>query len=144
MILKATKKDAPPVMEMYKKAFQHGAYKFINNKVVGAYHQELANFIETEFKLKSYTAKDLSAADVGRIISDGNFFIASVTPDIRCQPNIPDRKNGHLILVFGSEKDKLIFHNSTGFSSNNSQVSVEMGFDLFEKYFSGRGIIVEK
>lgn len=88
-------------------------------KVVGAYHAELARYIEEKYNLKSYAVRNVSVRELKQIILDNNFFIASVTPEIRYAPQKSLRKSGHLVLVFGVLErggvTKFIFHNSTGF-----------------------------
>jgi len=148
MILKGVGKSHPPIMEMYREAYVSGVYKLIDGKVIGAYHGELARYIEEKYGLKSRAVRNVDSEKLKKIILDNNFFIASITSEIRYAPQHPDRKSGHLVLVFGIMVQggitKFIFHNSTGFFSSNTQCSVEMEADLFQKYFSGCGIVVRK
>jgi len=148
MILNGLNISHSSVEEMYQEAFDFGVYELVGDKVIGAYHKKFAQYIQEKFNLESSTVRNVNFRKIKKIILNGNFFIASVTPDIRYFPKKSAERSGHLILVFGiSEEDavqKIIFHNSTGFSSTNSQCSVEMPFKLFKNYFSGNGIIVKK
>jgi len=147
MILKNVGINHPPITKIYHEAYDFGVYKLIDGKVIGAYHAELARYIEEKYNLKSCAIRNVDVKKLKKIILDNNFFIASVSPEIRHAPQKSSVKNGHLVLVFGvlevNNITKFIFHNSTGFLSNNTQCSVELHADLFQEYFSGCGIIVK-
>jgi hypothetical protein len=144
MLLDSIHIPHPPLLQMYQATFDFGVYKLIDGKIIGAYHKPLAQYIKKEFHLESSAMRDVTTKKLEEIILNNNFFIASVTPEIRLCPTLPTKKGGHLIFIFGIKNNSFIFHNSTGFFSNNTQCSVEMPFDLFEKYFSGSGIAVKK
>lgn len=148
MVLNGLDINHSSVGDIYKEAFEFGVYELVEDKVVGAYHKKFAQYIKERFNLESFAVRNMNFRKLKKIILDDSFFIASVTPDIRYFPEKSAERSGHLVLVFGiSEEDavqKIIFHNSTGFSSTNSQCSIEMPFKLFKNYFSGNGIVVKK
>ena len=99
---------------MYYEAYDAGVYKLIDGKVVGAYHAGLARYIEERYNLKSHAVRNVGIIELKKIILGNNFFIASVTPEIRYAPQKSLRKSGHLVLVFGVLErggvTKFIFH----------------------------------
>lgn len=148
MILKTLNRKTPSLSQLYKQAFRYGVYKLEDKNVHGAYHQELAEFITKKYRLKAKAVQNIKTQkQLINIIKNNNFFIASVTPEIRDYAKNPTKKQGHLILVFDCHKTGnqhyLTFHNSAGFTGNNSQKSVTMPINKFFNYFSGRGIKIQ-
>lgn len=83
--------------------------------------------------------------EIIKAVSEGNFVIASVNPEIR-DPQIDSKYSGrHLVLVFGYDMDAgtLILHNPSGIYGK-SQENVEISFSDFNKFFAHRGIVVYK
>ena len=148
MILKALNRKIPSLSQLYKQAFGYGVYKLKDGCTHGACHQELAEFITKKFKLKARAIQNIKTQkQLINILRSNDFFIASVTPEIRDSPKKPTKKQGHLILVFNCHKIdnqyNLTFHNSVGFTSNNSQKSITMPINKFFNYFSGRGLKIK-
>ena len=143
MIAKALVIPMPDLLEMYQTAFdKYGVYKMEKGKVLGAYHKELAKYIETELGLKAITKRNLTVNDVKGIVGGDNFFIASVSSRISDFNVEPKRKKGHLVLVYGFNEQGFFIHNSAGFSRTKTQTNVLVPYDFFEKCFSGSGICV--
>lgn len=140
--------DPPSLDDMYKTAFEmYAVFKIIDGRVIGAYHEALAAYIRGEFKLDAKAVRHRSALDVHRLVKNGAWFIASVSAEIRHPgPNAPEKKTGHLVLVFDAfredDLDGFRIHNSTGFSSTDTQSHVRVSAARFADCFSGCGILI--
>lgn len=155
MILRALGRSTPGLKQMYERAtHEYGVYRTENGQVVGAYHKELAKYIEEEFSLSARTARGLTLPKLVELIRGGTFIIASVSPEIReLKPGKePPTKNGHLVLVYGlcsSYEDAdghgvraLILHNSAGFQNQRTQCHARLRTQRFMDCFSGNAILV--
>ena len=143
MIAKALTIQTSDLLEMYQTAFtKYDVYKMENGKVLGAYHKELADYIETELSLKAIAKRNLTVDDVKSIVGEDNFFIASVSGEISDLNVEPKRKKGHMVLVYGFNEQGFFIHNSAGFSRMKTQKNVLVPFEFFEKCFSRSGICV--
>jgi hypothetical protein len=150
MILLGLGKEAPPIEEMYRTAFDdYGVFKMVDGAVIGAYHKELARYIERGCGLAAYAKRGMSANDVADMINGGWYIIASVSASIR-EPDgeVPEKKGGHLVLVHRVEKTNsnqaFIIHNSTGFVSTDTQRNVPIPEARFAECFSGCAILVRE
>lgn len=74
----------PSLGEMYERATNpYRVYRVENQRVVGAYHKELARYIQDEFALSARTERGLTLPKLIQLVREGTFVIASVAPDIR-------------------------------------------------------------
>lgn len=149
MILLGLGRTAVPALdEMYRTAFdRYGVFRMENNKIIGAYHRELAEFMRREFALDAACVRGQSLGDLARLVAGGSCFIASVSSEIRrLDGPEPERRNGHLVLVYGVHRNtrgrSFLIHNSTGYSSLKTQSAVLVPEERFRVCFSGNGIIV--
>lgn len=135
---------APPLLELYARAFEAQVYRRVEGKVVGAYHVTLASFIMLEFGLSSTAERNLSLSDIARYLAEGNAVFASVSPAIRHLVGgyPPPNPSGHFVFVYGFCDEGIILHNSTGFSRLNTQSHVVVSWARFAECFSGRAVIV--
>lgn len=151
MILLALGREAPPRLDMYRCAFKkHHAYREKEGRVIGAYHKELATYIEQEFQLRSRTERGLTLTRLIELISEGAFVIASVSAEIRHLIGTPpNTKSGHFVLVYGirftgeEHEPEIILHNSAGFLRLKTQSHVHVPATRFLECFSGNGILVQ-
>lgn len=148
MILLGLGLEAPDLIDMYNTATEkYGVYKFVGVRLIGAYHRELADYINGEFDLSARALRRQSTDTVAEWIDRGYFFIASVSAEIRDSNNEPPkRQNGHMVLVYDvketNEGRSFIIHNSAGFSRTSTQSNVLFSEERFNQCFSGNGIIV--
>lgn len=146
MIALGLERNPPPLEEMYRTAFdQYGVFRMVDDKVVGAYHRELAGYVHDVFGLNTEAVRRQSVEDVAQAILDGWYVIASVSAEIRDASVLePLRRNGHLVLVFDvGERDGaagFLLHNSSGFSSTETQEDVFVSLDRFRQFFSGNSV----
>ncbi|MFA4845657.1 MAG: C39 family peptidase [Patescibacteria group bacterium] len=148
MIALGLELDPPDLSEMYHRAFdQYQVFKMIDGELIGAYHRELASYIEAEFGLSVTALRHQTVEDVAKLLEEGNYFIASVSAEIRkLDGQEPKKRNGHFVLVWGVERtqsgDNFIIHNSSGFQSLKTQEAVRVPVERFAACFSGNGITV--
>lgn len=150
MIALSLNLNPPSLREMYRTAFdQYQVFRFKDEGIVGAYHNELALYVSREFSLAAKVRRHQCIKDVVKIIQDDCFFLASVSPEIRTrEKGFAKRKNGHIVLVFGVGRlngvGGFILHNSSGSSMAKTQKSTFVSFEWFDQCFSGNGIVVQK
>jgi len=82
---------------------------------------------------------DVPAEDIPSLVSGGGMFIASVHPAVRWPEAEPPARGGHLVLVFGTEGERLRFHNPSG-DDAASQADARMAVEAFARFYAGRGI----
>ena len=149
MILLALGRGAISREELYEKSFAAGVFRQEGNEVIGAYHKELASFIERELGLQARPRRGMTTQEVMKEIARGAFVIASVSAEIRDTHGLlPKKKGGHFVLIYGfrcspDHSNQLIIHNSTGFTSTNSQMHVSVDETRFNDCFSGNAIVVK-
>lgn len=143
--------DVPTLEEMYRQALDdHAVFRWIEGRVVGAYHHELARYAEVAFGLRARRVSELTTADLAAMIAGDSSkrLIASVAPEIRFKVgDEPSVRSGHLVLVFGvadlDGERHLRLHNSAGFESLGTAADALISEARFRACFSGRGIVVE-
>lgn len=82
---------------------------------------------------------DVPAEDIPSLVSGGGMFIASVHPAVRWPEAEPPARGGHLVLVFGTEGERLRFHNPSG-DDAASQADARLAVGVFARFYAGRGI----
>ncbi len=131
---------------LYTAASAAGVYRREGDRVIGALHREFATFVTTYFGWAAESAPIKDADTLAQHIAADRFVIASVSPEIRDLRCLPQRSNGHLVLLYGvSMADGqrwFELHNSTGFARTNSQKSVLISEENFMRFYSGRAIII--
>ncbi|MBK9729061.1 MAG: C39 family peptidase [Saprospiraceae bacterium] len=128
-----------------KDAFRYQVFKEKNKGLSGMHYKEFCIWVRN-YGLNAVIYTSLGIRGLQKLLSDGKLIIASVHPDIREYRTLNDssKKGGHLVLLIGYDKQKntLIFHNPSGFSSNNTQNNQEILVPKFLEYFAGRGIAI--
>lgn len=133
-----------PLVTLGKKCTAYGGYTLPLEDSVGLIYQPFTIFVEKEFGLRAKVVRPLLTTEIIEALSDGNYVIASVSPQIRHVTDKPRRKGGHLILMLGYDLDQqlLFFHNPSGFTPETQQYA-SITFADFKKFFGGRGIVIE-
>ncbi len=137
----------PSLTDLYESATQKDVYRKTDGRIIGAYHHELAEFVSTQIARPARTAKEIVQSDIQTAVNNDEFLIASVSPQIRYRDGDPPQsRNGHLVLVYGyyehEDEAGVILHNSTGFTSLNTQSHAYIPWKRFLDCFSGRGVFV--
>lgn len=83
---------------------------------------------------------DVPAEGIPALLAGGGMFIASVHPWIRWPGREPPRRGGHLVLVFGQDRQgRLRFHNPSG-DTVATRRDARLGVADFARFYAGRGI----
>lgn len=145
MILAHNLKVVIPIVELGKKCESYGGYIKRGNKLDGLIHKPFIKFINKEFGLRSRSLARISIQDIIRALKRDNYVIASVSREIRNPSVTPKRKGGHLVLLLGFDRNKKVIylHNPSGLPKK-SQKYAEISYEDFNKFFAGRGIVIEK
>lgn len=143
MILAHRKNKIIPLVTLGKQCIKYGGYKLPLESHPGLYYKPFVTFIKSEYGLNGKAVSALTLAEIKQTISEGGYAIVSVTPEIRFPSQLPKKRGGHLVLVFGydDEKQVIYLNNPSGF--RDSQERVEIPYKQFKRFFDNRGIIVK-
>ncbi|MDD5552216.1 MAG: C39 family peptidase [Candidatus Pacebacteria bacterium] len=131
-------------INLAKKCAKYGGFRKKGENIEGLYYLPFCRFVRKEFKLKIEFVRWLSIKRIKRELSQDNYVIATVNPNIRdLESSIPKKKGGHLVLVVGyDDKKKILFlHNPSGFYKK-SQEYAEISEKNFKRFFAKRGVVV--
>ncbi|MGL1890928.1 MAG: C39 family peptidase [Spirochaetaceae bacterium] len=144
MILDYCKIKSPPLIELAKECTLYGGYKIQYDDVDGLFYVPFTKYLKERFELESLSVSPLSINEISTETLKGNIFIVSVHYLIR-KPNIlySGKKGGHLVVITGVDtSEKCFYINNPSGNSVSSQKNFKVDFNLFEKYFAGRGILI--
>ena len=146
MILAAKGKDATSLklVELAKDATQYGAFKVTDTSISPLHYKEFCTFAREKYHLKARTVPALSICDVKECVSNGDFAIVSVHPNIRHTNSKAPKRGGHLVLVVGYDESGFYIHNPSGYQSNASQERAFVPYSDFKRFFAYRGIIIKR
>lgn len=151
MVLLGLAKDASPIHELYTDAFASGVYRRTSDgTILGAYHKELARFLQIHSGLRASAKRGITRAELIRRLETGSFCIASVCAELRLRPTKRQpSKNGHFVLVYKTHVNAVgqrlfTLHNSSGFPRTHSAIAAEYSEEVFWNCFSGNGIILHR
>lgn len=122
-------------------ALEYGAYQLVGGSIRGLIYAPFIEMIRNEFGIDAEVVTGASAEDVGELVCDGAFFIASVHPSIRSPQQPPPQKGGHLVLITRSDAHGVWFHNPSG-HEEEARRDVCLNWHTFDQFFAGRGIRV--
>lgn len=133
-----------PLVELGKKCAEYGGYSLPVEESIGLVYAPFVTFAGKELGLMARVVLPLLLTEIIEELSDGNYVIASVSPQIRNVTAKPKNKGGHLVLLLGYDLDKrlLFFHNPSGFVKQTQEYA-SISFADFKKFFGGRGIVVK-
>lgn len=145
MILVAKTGNTVPLVSLGEKCAEYGGYPSLKPGASGLLYAPYVTFLKNEFALQAHVVSTLLVKEIIEALSDGHYVIASVSPQIRIPSSTPDSKGGHLILMVGYDLEKqiLLFHNPSGIDAA-TQAYAKIAISDFNKFFSGRGIVIEK
>jgi hypothetical protein len=132
-----------PLVKLGKMCAKYGGYTMPLEASQGLMYAPYARFLAKEFGLRSRVVSPLLPREIMYELSKGHYAIASVSPDIRRPDSNHRQKGGHLVLILGydTEKQEFYFHNPSG-DSKQTQEYAPISFTDFNKFFSGRGIVI--
>ena len=141
MILASRTGQAKPMMELSRQCTAYGGYTVSpEGDIKGLVYAPFVKFINKEYGMDAKIVTGITAGDISRVLSEAEFFIASVHHWIRWPEREPPTKGGHLVLVL-SATDEIVFHNPSGHDAE-SQEYASVPLSVFAKFFAGRGIAI--
>lgn len=144
MILAARTGRAIPIMDLAMGCREHGGYvEEPDGRIKGLIYAPFIPFVRDRYGLNARVITGISTADIGDILGEAAFFIASVHHSIRWPETEPPSKGGHLVLVTTLEGDRIRFHNPSGHVTATRE-NVEMPLETFDRFFAGRGIAIDR
>jgi len=114
--------------------------------VDGLFYKQFCNYVVKNYPFKANVVSPMTLNRIIWEISRENYVIASVHPSIRTyRKSLANNAGGHLVIVNGydSKKKVLIINNPSGFYPD-SQHDCTIPFSDFERFFSGRGMVIKK
>jgi len=146
MILSYWGIDSPPLIPLAKECARSGGYKVKGDDIEGLFYVPFVSFIRDRFDLEGASLSPLSREDIVRGTLEGHLFIVSVHYSIReGKPDYAGPRGGHLVVVSGVDVSRGCFaiNNPSG-TTEETQRNFKVDFALFERYFAGRGIRINR
>lgn len=131
-----------PIHNLRRLVQRHGGYVETPQGIKGLIYAGAVAWLETQ-GIAAKTRVDLTAGRLAGLLR-GHMIIASVHPGIRRPERAPPRRGGHLVLVFGLDREgRLRFHNPSG-DSLATRRDVRLTPRQFGRFFAGRGILLPR
>ncbi|MBM7045325.1 MULTISPECIES: C39 family peptidase [Rhizobium] len=144
MVLAARTGKTVPIMDLAMGCKDHGGYvEEQDGRIKGLIYAPFVPFVRDRFGLNARVVTGIPVAEIGDILTQSQFFIASVHHSIRWQDTVPPAKGGHLVLVTALEGDLIRFHNPSGHIAATRE-NVGMPLETFDRFFAGRGIAIDR
>lgn len=142
MLLAAAGNTTYTTFQLKQLALQDGAYIQTGEEIQGLIYAPFLKMIKQHFNFDGHIFTDARAVDLPAIYRQADFVMVSVHPTIRTPEQTPFAKGGHLVLLTAAEVEKgITFHNPSG-DSLATQVNVNLGVDIFDQFFAGRGMAI--
>ncbi|WP_353619660.1 C39 family peptidase [Rhizobium sp. ICMP 5592] len=144
MVLAARTGLIVPIMDLAMGCKDYGGYvEETDGRIKGLIYAPFVPFVKDRFGLHARVVTGISAGDIGDILAQSEFFIASVHHSIRWSDTEPPSKGGHLVLVTAVDAGSVRFHNPSGHEVATRE-NVELPLEVFERFFAGRGIAIDR
>ncbi|MFS8111570.1 C39 family peptidase [Rhizobium jaguaris] len=144
MILAARTGEIVPTVDLALACKEYGGYvEEPDGKIKGLIYAPFVPFVKDRFGLNARVVTGISVADIGDILAQSEFFIASVHHSIRWPETEPPGRGGHLVLVTAVSANMIRFHNPSGHETATRE-NVELTLETFDRFFAGRGIAIDR
>jgi hypothetical protein len=144
MILAETGRSVPGLVELGLRCATYGGYVVTEDKFEGLIYAGFVDFVSAEWGLEASVAAPLALDSIIEAVTRGAFVIASVHRSIREPDTEPPSRGGHLVLVFDSDDEgKNVYLNNPSGLRPEAERGVRMPTEDFERFFAGRGMVVE-
>ena len=121
---------------------RHGGYAETAQGIRGLIYAGAVEWLQ-EQGIAADIRVDLTAGGLPPLLA-GHLIIASVHPAIRRPEGAAPGRGGHLVLVFGTDRQgRLRFHNPSG-DSVATQRDVRLSPGEFGRFFAGRGMLLPR
>jgi hypothetical protein len=100
MIL-AARGEVIPTLSLAQACSSYGGYILneVDQTIKGLIYAPFVEFVTAQFGMTAKVITNVDASSIHEILTEWDFFIASVHPSIRNPDQIPPCKGGHLVLV---------------------------------------------
>jgi hypothetical protein len=133
-----------PIMDLAMGCKDYGGYvEDADGRIKGLIYAPFIPFVKDRFGLNAKVVTGISVADIGELLTQSEFFIASVHHSIRWPDTEPPSKGGHLVLVTAVNAGSVRFHNPSGHEIATRE-DVELPLEIFGRFFAGRGIAIDR
>jgi len=139
MILAARGERAPGIEELGERCTRHGGYRGGAHELPGPLiYAGFVAFASAELGLRARVAAPLALDELLGMAAGEEVVLASVSAEICSLAPAPERRGGHLVLVYDADPraGSLRFHDPAG------GAGVRLAAAEFERFFAGRGIAV--
>ncbi|MFK0163611.1 C39 family peptidase [Rhizobium sp. NPDC090279] len=144
MVLAARTGKTLPIMDLAIGCKEYGGYvEEQDGRIKGLIYAPFVPFVRDRFNLEARVVTGIPVTEIGDILRQSQFFIASVHHSIRWPETEPPAKGGHLVLVTALEEDMIRFHNPSG-HIDATRENAEMPLEIFDRFFAGRGIAIDR
>lgn len=144
MILAARIGQVHPTLTLARECTSYGGYILQpDGSIKGLIYAPFVQYVKMRFDIEAEVVTGVSAVDLGDIMENNAFFLASVHPSIRWPDREPPSKGGHLVLVTAASDSTISFHNPSGHTPQ-TQKHVRSSFNDFDRFFAGRGVAIRK
>jgi len=130
-----------PSVPLAKECLNAGAYVRKADKLEGLIYAPFANYVNLNWGIRAEVRASLKTDEIVKEVCTGRLIMASVHPDIRDPSVGPPCRGGHLVLIVGTEADRVIFHNPSGLPGL-SQDFAKIRYDDWDRFFAGRGVVL--
>lgn len=132
-----------PILSLARTCTEYGGY-VVNEtdaSIKGLIYTPFVRFVTERFNVNAETMTNIDTLAIPELLSQRQFFMASVHHSIRWPQREPPSKGGHLVLVTAASSETIRFHNPSG-HDQASQADVTLPLAVFDRFFAGRGIAV--
>ncbi|NTI15040.1 hypothetical protein G6L94_05925 [Agrobacterium rhizogenes] len=144
MVLAARTGRTMPIMDLAMGCKDYGGYvEEADGRIKGLIYAPFVPFVKDRFGLDAKVVAGISVGDIGDILAQSEFFVASVHHSIRWSDTEPPSKGGHLVLVTAVDAGSVRFHNPSGHEVATRE-NVELPLEIFGRFFAGRGIAIDR
>ncbi|WP_208450661.1 hypothetical protein [Burkholderia cenocepacia] len=133
-----------PLLELVREAIGFGVYRpELGDTGKRLHYRPFVRWVGERYGIAGDVVEGIDSAELEPKLHDGHMLMASVHPGIRHDGFEPPSRGGHLVLVFGANRDTgdWLFHNPSGFDVRTQQ-NVAMPRATFDRYFANRGILI--
>lgn len=137
--------QTPSLFALKDQCLSYGGYVLEGDRIKGLYYRPFIDFVGATYGLHATLKEHTPIRDLLGLIGPEHVFMASVHPSIRTPECTPPHQGGHLILVYATHAgaDTVTFHNPSGHVLATQQ-AVTLPVSDFERFFAGRGILLQR
>ncbi len=132
-----------PTIDLMKQCRDYGGYVVTEDGTIkGLFYRPFVSFIADKFGIEAEVKEHTPIEEIYDLLDQGHVYIASVHPSIRTPEVTPPKQGGHLVFVFGRQRQEFVFHNPSGHTPA-SQENVHLSGNEFARFYAKRGILIK-